>query len=81
MKNGRIKYYLTQGKYTSKNAYLVIIGLSIAISMVAGISYFADSYGMHMIESTASNLLDYTFSYETNDGSYFSNLTEEEAEE
>ncbi|UYP44566.1 hypothetical protein NEF87_000851 [Candidatus Lokiarchaeum ossiferum] len=63
MGKGRLKYYASQAKSTLKNAYLIIFCLSIAISMVAGVAYYSDSFSNRFIEENITEVNDYSFSY------------------
>ncbi|UYP44567.1 hypothetical protein NEF87_000852 [Candidatus Lokiarchaeum ossiferum] len=63
MKTGHLNYYLSQARKTTKNAYLIIIGLGIALSMVAGVAYFSDTYTNYIIRANINELVDYSFSY------------------
>lgn len=54
----KLNFYFKQGISSLKRSTLVILGLSLAISTVAGLNYYLDSYQTQALEQSYGNLAD-----------------------
>ena len=59
----RLSFYFSQGSRNLKNSILIILGLSLALSMVSGISLFIDSYQSHLVNESYRQILDFDVKY------------------
>jgi hypothetical protein len=59
----RFSFYFSQGSRNLKNSILIILGLSLALSMVSGISLFIDSYQSHLVNESFGQMLDFDVKY------------------
>ncbi len=59
----RFSFYFSQGTRNLKNSVLIILGLSLALSMVSGISLFIDSYQHHLVNESYDQILDFDVKY------------------
>jgi len=59
----RFSFYFSQGYRNLKNSILIILGLSLALSMVSGISLFIDSYQSHLVNESYTQILDFDCKY------------------
>ncbi len=57
----RFRYYFSQSAYNLRRSALTILGLSLAISMVAGLNYYNDAIQSQIIENSFIQVLDYEF--------------------
>ncbi|MHA1510927.1 MAG: hypothetical protein ACTSRX_04320, partial [Promethearchaeota archaeon] len=59
----RLSFYITQGSKNLRNSLLIILGLSLALSMVSGISLYIDSYQKNMVTESFEHVLDFNVDY------------------
>ncbi len=55
----RLSFYFSQGTKNLRNSVLIILGLSLALSMVSGISLYIDSYQRNMVNESFGQILDF----------------------
>jgi len=60
----RLSFYFSQGIKNLKKSILIIIGLSLALSMVSGISLYIDAYQNNMVNESFGQILDFTVDYQ-----------------
>ena len=59
----RLSFYFSQGTKNVRKSFLIIIGLSLALSMVSGISLYIDSYQKNLVNESFYQILDYDVKY------------------
>ncbi|MHA1474372.1 MAG: FtsX-like permease family protein [Promethearchaeota archaeon] len=59
----RLSFYFSQGSKNLRNSLLIILGLSLALSMVSGISLYIDSYQKNMINESFDQIIDFNVEY------------------
>ncbi|MHA1765486.1 MAG: hypothetical protein ACTSVK_04425, partial [Promethearchaeota archaeon] len=59
----RLSFYFSQGTKNLKKSVLIIFGLSLAISMVSGISLYIDSYQKYFVNQSFDQILDFNVIY------------------
>ncbi len=59
----RLSFYFSQGFKNVKNSVLIILGLSLALSMVSGISLYIDSYQKNLVNDSFDQIIDFDVKY------------------
>ena len=59
----RLSFYFSQGSKNLRKSLLIILGLSLALSMVSGISLYIDSYQKNMVNESFDQILDFNVKY------------------
>ena len=59
----RLSFYFSQGSKNLKNSVLIVLGLSLALSMVSGISLYIDSYQRNLVNESFGQILDFNVIY------------------
>ena len=59
----RLSFYFSQGSKNLRNSLLIILGLSLALSMVSGISLYIDSYQKNMVNESFEQIIDFNVEY------------------
>ena len=64
-------FYFHQGKTAIRKSILTLMALGIAISLVAGLNYYMDSYQTQALDENLSNISDYIVYGDNNEDDYF----------
>ncbi|QEE16508.1 FtsX-like permease family protein [Promethearchaeum syntrophicum] len=59
----RLSFYFSQGSKNLRKSFLIIIGLSLALSMVSGISLYIDSYQKNLVTESFEQIIDFNVGY------------------
>ena len=70
----RLSFYFSQGSKNLKNSVLIILGLSLALSMVSGISLYIDAYQKNLVNESFEQILDFNVVYRENQ--YLGNISD-----
>ncbi len=69
----RLSFYFSQGSKNLKNSVLIILGLSLALSMVSGISLYVDAYQNNLVNESFNQIIDFNMAYGR--GTYVENIS------
>ena len=59
----RLSFYFSQGTKNLRTSLLIIIGLSLGLSMVSGISLYIDSYQRNLVNESFDQIIDFNVEY------------------
>ncbi len=59
----RLSFYFSQGSKNLRKSLLIILGLTLALSMVSGISLYIDSYQKNMVTESFDQIIDFNLDY------------------